>query len=194
MTTTYLQAADQQWVDYHMKLTRPNLDMVWDLMHKDLTEPENKVVLAKDDLDNFIEGMVDDDDSYYSIEDPDEYERRSVARGKYYESLRNEFLSYCRKATRDDYVEWYSGFKRSGGKTEYQRDYPFNVSHGWYVLLVDAIKIPTLYGANSVNLIIPSYVTDVGNYDDEELGHNSIYKMHDYSFVGCGAESFADVR
>jgi len=181
MNTDFLTSEDQRWVTHHMSLTRPNLDYVWDLFHKDLTDT-SFVEYVKSDTPIDIRKLKDcrrNVDFDVEFDEP-EYSRDSTER--------RELMSWCRPAKVSDYEAWLKGWSFKDKRVDY-----FNLKgkfseRSFYVLLAKPAYIPELYGANSVNLIVP---LNVGISPDSIRktyhscsGHNNIYFMKNFRLVG----------
>lgn len=70
---------------------------------------------------------------------------------------REAFLDYCRPAHPIDYYDWLAGYLRQGDTTpkRVQWDMP---QRDWFVLVGRPRGVPQLYGALSVQVIVPSDV------------------------------------
>lgn len=84
----------------------------------------------------------------------------------------------CRIATREDYLEWLSGYLKSFGKITHSYDYMMPMNR-WIVVTKDLDLLP-LYGAKQYYLIVPKGITVniVGQ------GHHKLYYMCDFSHSG----------
>lgn len=96
---------------------------------------------------------------------------------------RAEFLRHCRPATADDYRRWLDGYEARGGQPTHAYDYAFDRA-GFYVLTTGPLTVPTLpslYGATSVNVIVPAsahlYTPDTFH---GECGHSHAFRMDEY--------------
>lgn len=109
--------------------------------------------------------------------DREKEERR--ARHERDRALFNETVSpYLGTATAKDYGAWLKGFMERGG--EPTTFYDYGMPQSKYYLATDSFKLPPLYGADSVCIIIPAGVTVT--FDD--LGHNSLYMIDGFDYCG----------
>lgn len=118
------------------------------------------------------------------------YLRHAIMRD---EERRHRFINeHCRLATKSDYGQWLSGYIQSGGAIDYFRDYP--MQHGWFVL-TSVGELPELYGAQSIDLIVPIGIHVFGcRTFHGRSGHNNIYYMDNYRFVGGGVAVFRNIE
>ena len=78
-----------------------------------------------------------------------------------------------RPATINEYIDWLIGYLKKGGEITHSYDYPMTrVLEEWFVVEKD-FTIRPLYGARSVNLIVPHGVKFLGKKKD--LGHSNLY-------------------
>lgn len=116
-------------------------------------------------------------------------EEEKAARKKYLEKLREEVDSFkkareradiakqdqkavlgnLRKANKYDYLDWLSHYSKHTNHV-FTHHYDYSFKNGdFYVALNDFTIVP-LYGANSINIIVPEHVLIEG-----ELGHVSLF-------------------
>jgi hypothetical protein len=107
----------------------------------------------------------------------------------------DDFMQLCRPATAMDYRAWLEGFLNRGGKVDNSWDFPIK-RHRYLVLMSKTHTAPSLYGASSIQVIVPS-----GNLLPEELpdtfhgacGHSGFYFMDGYQAVTYfGISSYTD--
>jgi hypothetical protein len=147
MTQTLLTTDEQKWVDYHMQLATVNPDR-FEFSPSGLaiipTELEAAALTTEDSRDRCAcedcqEGYTDDC----------ELDRADLER--------QEFLKYCKPAGTDDYVAWFRGLKARGIPHNGNR-YGYTVEEArFYFLVSDPAYVPELYGAFSVNVIVPAH-------------------------------------
>jgi hypothetical protein len=111
--------------------------------------------------------------------------------------LRAEFLSRCRPALAADYSAWLSGYVRKGGRPSHRYDYSMP-DRDWCVLEEKPSGVPSLYGALSLNVIVPDWLDfrpdDVPRtFGRGQCGHSTFYFMRDYAIVGDWVPTFTDV-
>ncbi len=104
---------------------------------------------------------------------------------------RDRLLEHCRPATADEYDAWLRGYRKRGGRVTHYRDWPMH--HHYYVMLSDPGWIPKLYGANSVEVIVPRGVMSPAALSGG-TGHSQFFFMDGFKVVGGGVESFTDAR
>ena len=85
-----------------------------------------------------------------------------------------ELYPRLRPASVNDYLGWLKGYIEKGGKPSHVYDYPFS-RWEWYVA-VENIKPIQLYGAQSINIIIPDWVSA----KDGDWGHCNLFYMDGY--------------
>lgn len=81
-------------------------------------------------------------------------------------------------ATYREYMAWIEGYIERGGKLTHYYDY--SMPSDFYIAISNFTIIP-LYGAMSVNIIIPRGIT-VNNKTD--IGHSNLYFMDGYINIG----------
>lgn len=100
------------------------------------------------------------------------------------------FERRLRQASIEDYKDWLAGFLEKGGKPTHYHDYPMeNGLDDWKVALKN-FRIVPLFGTDSLNIIIPSGIKFLGG----ELGHNSLYLMGDFSYVGSWVPIYSNIH
>ena len=92
---------------------------------------------------------------------------------------------YLRIASVKDYSEWLNGYLKNGGKITHHYDY--NLSR--MCVAMGDFHLPPLHGACSFDIIVPTRIHIT--YDD--LGHNNLYFMKDFSNVGSFVPCYNDV-
>lgn len=112
-------------------------------------------------------------------------------RKQWHEELKEErrqreiMLRTCEEATPEDLAEWMRGYRARGGMVRDIVDRPMHSD--FYVMRRRPALLVELYGASSVDVIVPS-----GVLRPEELprtyhgvsGHSNWYFMKDFAFVG----------
>lgn len=178
--TDLLTPMERGWIRYHTQLatTRAyDIAEFSEVFMQEVTpvEPETKIEFKASD-------------NYYVDDDYDQEFARA-------DQERAELLRYCRPAKLHDYEMWLRNYRAKGNKVEYRRDYTWS-SRNWFVLLKEPAYIPDLYGANALDLIIlPRIFPRLKTKYSFANGHNNLYYMQDYRFVGSGGPaSFKDVR
>lgn len=85
------------------------------------------------------------------------------------DAAKNTMMSHLRAATITDYLDWLSAYSIVNSSVFTHRyDYSFYRAD-FYVALND-FTITPLYGASSINIIVPEHVTVHG-----DVGHNQLY-------------------
>lgn len=74
-----------------------------------------------------------------------------------------------------DYQRWLDGFLKTGGTITHDYDYPFG-RWDWYIAESNHYVTP-LYGAESINLIIPEKFDLIGT----DFGHNNYFIMKGFA-------------
>ena len=96
---------------------------------------------------------------------------------KLIEIRRNTFLHSVRRATLGDYESWLRGYiETAGGVPTHYYDYHFSITD--FFVLLKSDTLPTLYGANSVNIIVPEGLEL--KIENDDMGHNNVYYMKSY--------------
>jgi hypothetical protein len=123
--------------------------------------------------------------------DQDQHEIEAQAR----EVARNRFLTHCRPATVKDYAAWLAAYLDSGGTISHSYDYA--MPDRFFVLTRKPDAIPTLYGSQSVQVIVPEGVLsllDVPNTFHGGCGHSTFYfQTRPPVVVGLSVPLYADV-
>lgn len=145
-----------------------------------------------------------------------DYERQAARR----EVQRRQFVTdYCEPATPREYAAWLAGYLRTGGRISTVHDYPMtdrgvtvvgdgDPSRGplefapadlsWFVLRSRPDDVPSLYGALSMQVIVPATVAfgpaDVPRTFHGQCGHSTFYFMDGFRVVGTYMPLFPDVR
>lgn len=88
-------------------------------------------------------------------------------------TVAREVKPYLRPARSSDYTQWLRGFLEHGGKVTHAYDRPMRGD--WYVAR-GSFTLPPLYGAQSLNIIIPKGITVVCS----DPGHSGLYWMDGY--------------
>lgn len=91
-------------------------------------------------------------------------------------------MQFLRPADVNDYVMWLEGYLRNGGSFTHYYDYDFRVGR-MYVATAD-VTIPALYGAMSVDVIVPKKFTVVAS------GHCGLYFMEGFQKDAFTVPSF----
>jgi hypothetical protein len=86
-------------------------------------------------------------------------------------------MPFVKPATPLEYSKWITGFIRQGGKPEHFYDYP--IPRDFYIAWHN-LTLPPLYGAMSINIIVPENVTV--SYGD--IGHSGLFFMDGFRHVG----------
>lgn len=145
----------------------------------------------------------------------DEYRRKSVID----EMDRAAFLEHCQPATLLEYTAWMIGFLQRGGEPSHVYDYEFgnggvvlngNLGPGssgltassapweWWVLSeVPDEDVPSLYGAKSLKVIVPSGLRfgprNLPNTFHGCCGHSTFYFMDGHTEVGGHTPVYTDM-
>lgn len=108
---------------------------------------------------------------------------------------RTLFVTHCRRATATDYAEWLAGWLRTGGWISHPYDYPMP---SWLVLQTRPDDIPSLYGALSMQVIVPADVdlqpADIPDTFHGGCGHSTFYFMDGFTIVGDFVPLYTDVH
>jgi hypothetical protein len=127
---------------------------------------------------------------------------------------RAAFLEHCRPATLLDYTAWMIGYVQRGCEPSHVYDYPFartamqvvgdgdptqgplemrEAGTDWWVLSeVPEHPMPSLYGANSLHLIVPAGL----GYEPDSIpgtGHSTVYFMQGFALVGHWTPVYTDM-
>ncbi len=202
MELELLEPKDRAWVLFHLKLaTTREYDFARfsDLFLAEIEEPKPVKVepvkpKAKPKARKRGRLSYNGCYSHYDDADADEWYDAESRRADLEQA---ELLKYCRNATREEYQEWLTGYLRKGGKVTHPREGKFRYG-SIKVLVAKPAYIPELYGANSVDIIVPKNVdlhpNELRRTFHGVSGHNSIFFMRDFVAVSGWVESFADVR
>jgi hypothetical protein len=93
---------------------------------------------------------------------------------------------HLRKASMQDYKAWLNGFLSSGGNPTHYYDYPFTRWDNFYVALED-LELSPLYGASSINIIVPIGVKVTG-----KKGHIGLFFYDNFATDGGIVPVFVD--
>lgn len=107
----------------------------------------------------------------------------------------DDFLSMPARVARcllpakpEDYQAWVKGYLASGGSFTHHYDYPMPRK---FVVVTRDCFLPPLCGSRSVAVLVPAgIILDL----KDGLGHNTIYFMQDFSFMGSWVPSYANVK
>jgi hypothetical protein len=103
------------------------------------------------------------------------------------EKIPKRLARKLRSANIEDYNQWLEGFVGNGGIPTYKYDYPFSY-WDWFVA-TDDIEPVQLYGANSLNIIIPAGITaGKGNW-----GHCELFFMNGFT-ANSSVPIFVDTK
>lgn len=97
--------------------------------------------------------------------------RKAAADGASQRAVRDEVLRHTRSATPDDYGRWLEKYFASGGEPTHFYDYTMPNS---FRIAVMSFVLTPLYGANSLEIIVPASVQVSG-----APGHTKVYRMDD---------------
>lgn len=112
------------------------------------------------------------------------------------DEARAAFLTYCRPAAPAEYATWLTGhLGRSGRITHaYDRDMP----RMWVLERAPQVRVPSLYGAQSVQVIVPAEVRftpgDLPKTFHGACGHSEFYFLADFTVVGSVVPLYDDVK
>lgn len=96
-----------------------------------------------------------------------------------------DVLPHLRQARAQDYSLWIAGYLAGGGKITHAYDRPFSRADDWFVAFRDFTLMP-LYGALSVNIIVPEGITVVC----PDPGHSKLYFLDGFT-VGIPGQHFS---
>lgn len=109
---------------------------------------------------------------------------------------RDEFTALCRPAGAADYTAWLIGYLRSGREPKRLVDRNLADSR-WWVLTEQPKTVPSLYGADALNVIVPERVRlrprQLPNTFHGRPGHSTFYFMMDFAIVGDDVPVHVDV-
>lgn len=108
---------------------------------------------------------------------------------------REEFLTHCRPAGPEDYRAWLAGYLSNGGQVTHPRDW--DMPGTYYVLESTPAGVPSLYGALSLEVIVPAGVLSPGDIPRTfhgGCGHSTFFFMDGFEVLGSIVESFRDAH
>jgi hypothetical protein len=88
---------------------------------------------------------------------------------------RKVLIEHLCKASVKDYLKWLEGFFNNGGLPSHCYDYPFE-RRDFYIAHC-SLKVPALYGAMSLNIIVPVGVSIQPIDNAQGFGHIGIFWM-----------------
>jgi hypothetical protein len=94
------------------------------------------------------------------------------------ELFRSELAPKLRKAFPSDYIAWLKGYIKKGGMPQHYYDRPLD--RDFYVATKDFKTLP-LYGALSINIIIPS---EINVNTSDGFGHCGLFFMNGFKNFG----------
>lgn len=131
---------------------------------------------------------------------------------------RDEFLSHCQPATVLEYTAWMIGYLQGGGEPSHVYDYEFSApgvvlsgsigpqgsdltasaaESDWWVLAEVPEDVPSLYGARSLNILVPNGLgftpRDVPRTFHGKCGHSTFYFMDGFVVVGSSTPVYTDM-
>lgn len=101
--------------------------------------------------------------------------------------LRHEVMPNVQPTTVAEYAAFVVGYLKGGGTISYARDRALRT--GRYYTALRSFTLPPLFGAQSINVLVPEGVTVVRG----GRGHSAVLYMDGYRLDGAGLEMFADV-
>lgn len=107
------------------------------------------------------------------------------------QQARERFLEACRPATAADYAAWLSGWLARGGQVTHIYDYEIGRADWW--VMDRYASPPKLYGAQSVNVIVPDGVPLRPANVRGNVGHNSFFFMDGFAADALWVPSYTDV-
>ncbi len=126
-------------------------------------------------------------------EEEEEYEgeKRDIEKktGRMYRNKHELLRKSLIPATLKEYKEWLKGYLQDGGSITHVYDYNWEADDEWFVAVKDC-DIPPLYGATSINVIVPRGVS-VGY--SHGLGHNNIYYMDGFRQAGGWVPIYSNI-
>lgn len=101
---------------------------------------------------------------------------------------RHYFLRDCNAASPSEYIDWLVGYIGTGGKISHVYNYE---SGRWdFLSLKKDAKITELYGASSVNIIVPKGINcDITG----DIGHNNVFFMDGFKKASNVVPLFNDI-
>jgi hypothetical protein len=131
---------------------------------------------------------------------------------------RRAFLEHCQPATLLEYTAWMIGYLREGGEPSSVTDYPFaepamqldgsigpsgstlratQAPTKWWVLAEVPESVPSLYGANSIKVLVPKELaftpSDLPDTFHGHCGHSTFYFINGFKLVGYDATVYSDM-
>jgi len=107
---------------------------------------------------------------------------------------RERFLDACRPSTPAEYAAWLTGWLRRGGRVTHPHGYPL---HG-FVTMQRYATVPELYGALSLNILVPEDVplapANLARTFHGCSGHNGVFFMTGFQVVAQVVPSYTDVE
>lgn len=103
-----------------------------------------------------------------------DFKERRVQQKRQHERLmiaKYAMLQSFRTANKRDYELWLAGYLEAGGKITHVYDYPWG-RRDWYAPVADNVELIPLYGATSIQIIVPAGMTVSG-----DGGHSLIFWM-----------------
>nr|BAR33286.1 hypothetical protein [uncultured Mediterranean phage uvMED] len=96
-------------------------------------------------------------------------------------------MRHCNVASPNEYADWLVGYISTGGKIAHVYDY--EIGRWEFLYLKKDAKITELYGASSVNIIVPKGINcDITG----DIGHNKVFLMDGFKKTG-NAPLFNDI-
>lgn len=96
--------------------------------------------------------------------------------------------SALRQATKEDYLEWISGYLKEGALPTHYYDYEFN-PRDWHVAMIDFRFGSGLFGSNALSILVPSSVEFLGG----TLGHSNLFFLNGFRHRGLSVPLYKDV-
>ncbi|RJO62633.1 MAG: hypothetical protein C4542_03025 [Dehalococcoidia bacterium] len=101
------------------------------------------------------------------------------------DAFKSNILPHLRPATVNDYRKWIVGFISNGGTVTHHYDY--DMPDDVYIAL-DSFEITPLYGASSINVIVPAGIEVNG-----DAGHSNLYFMDGFKARGSWIPAYNNV-
>jgi hypothetical protein len=183
---------DQRWLNFHYAMTKVR---DWTLIEFEkyfLTSFEGHgITVIPADNPIVVEDLLGDDDCDCTHCDPDfdsGFYESSYKCQKELDIERRRFLEYCRPASKTDWLRWLKPHLEKKGQLRTLFKYDVAPTRNWYVLTEDVYDVPEMYGADSINLIVPKhrYLTpsQLTRTFHGNSGHNNIFFMDGYQVFG----------
>ena len=131
---------------------------------------------------------------------------------------RADFLTHCQPATLLEYTAWMIGYLQNGNEPSHVYDYDFaqpamqlngsisskgstlrmsEAPSCWWVLAERPDEVPSLYGAQSINVLVPKGVDfrpgNVPSTFHGKCGHSTFYFMDGFRIVGDHTPVYTDM-